>query len=350
MDLYIVNICLVIIWYVIISFKKIPINKRNRAFFIIVSIQFFLFHSFRDPFIYPDNDTYALAFDNIRQMSFHEALLEINRYTAWGPGYVLINWLLGLLTSDNSILFYLTSFIIIGCSFWFYYKTSNNLLVSSLAFLLYPFLFYQSMYAIRQHTAAAILLLSLLYINRLKISLPLFFVAVMFHTTAIVFVPFYFLFYYMKKMSIIHLVLVGCLILIIFKYGMIYFLQNMERFEHYQDVQKSNSLPLLVMGTILIAHLFNRSFNCLLSISDLVILKYLVYSTFILIGLLGTGGGRLASYFIYIMPSALPMILKYNKAFKWWKSPFILLYMILLSTLWFLQTTNDDFVNYSFSH
>lgn len=338
----------VVVWFVLIKTLRTDAATQRKLFFVIVTIQVLLFHALRDPFIFPDNAGYAKAFGEIRLKSFHEACIEQNNYTMWGRGYILLNWLLGRISSDFSILFFSTSCIMILCTFWFYYKTSYKMLFSSLAYLLYPFLFYQSMFVIRQHLAAAVLLLALLYIKRLKISIPLFVLAVLFHITAIVFAPFYFLYYYIKKISLIKMVIIGTLILLICNIGMVYFLQNFERYEHYQDISKSNTLPVLVMGSVLIVHLINRSFKYNLEDYDSIILKYLVYVTFVLVGLMGTGGGRLASYFIYIMPVALPMIFKYNQSMMIRKRIFGCIYFVALFYLWILLTENAEFINYNY--
>lgn len=347
MDLYLLNIICIIIWSILLSKRKSR-SQNRKYFFYVVTIQVLLFHALREPFAYPDNDTYAMAFDDIRQMSFSEAILELNRYTAWGYGYILLNWGLGRICEDSQILFFTTSAIIVLCTFWFYYKTSSNLLFSYLAFALYPFLMYQSMYGIRQHSAAALLLLSLYYIKDFRKSVILLIIAVLFHATAIVFAPFYYIYYKIKKISPSKIIIFGIFVLLVFNVGMSFFLQTVERFEHYQEIQNSNTLPLMVLGSILLAHLLNRTFKYNLSEHDDIIFKYLIYSTFILVGLMGTGGGRLASYFMYIMPVSLPMLFKYNKAGTPWKIIFTIFYLLALIYLWYSTTINPSFSEYHF--
>lgn len=347
MNLYLLNILCIIIWSIL--FSKHKSGKHNRTyFFYAVTIQILLFHALREPFAFPDGDTYAMAFDNIRQMSFSEAIFDLNRYTLWGHGYVLLNWGLGRICEDYHILFFATSTIIVLCTFWFYYKTSYNLLFSFLAFALYPFLMYQSMNAIRQHCAAAILLLSLYYIRNLKLSIPLFILSVSFHTTAIVFAPFYFIYNKLNKISPSKIIVFGILVLLIIKVGMHYFFQIVERYEHYQEIKNSNTLPLLVVGSVLGGHILNKTYKYKLDVHDDIVYKYLIYSTFILVGLTGTGGGRLASYFVYIMPVSLPMLFKYNKQQQSWKEIFAFIYMMALIYLWYSTTLNADFSEYHF--
>lgn len=350
MDLYLLNLLVICFYRLIIRVLGFKKDKERVCFVVLAFIHITIFHALRDPYIFPDNTGYSEAFVEISQMSFHEAAFELTPYSVWGQGYVLLNWLLSRISNDPSILFVGTSIIMVSGIMWFIYKCSYSPLMSICAFFLYASLMFQSFYAIRQHIAATFLLLALLYIQNLKKSIPLCILAILFHASAVVFVPFYFFYYCKWKYKVKSLIIVGGLILVVLHFGVNFMMQNYERYGAYEDRTGNNTLPLLVMISLLFMHLYNRSFRYCNDEKDRIMLKFLVYASFMLLGLLGSPGGRLSCYFVYPMIVILPLLLKCNNRIISIKKLFVSVYFVALLFLWHLLTKNALFVEYQLNN
>ena len=131
--------------------------------------------------------TYTKIFENV--LSGHSK-------DAWGDiGYILLNKFVAKFSSDYASIFIVTAVIFCSCIFVAIYKSANNFVMSSYLLVCsgYYFCFLNGM---RQMIAVSILMLSLRYIeneNRLKFTLCII-TAMLFHLTAILFIPVYFLY------------------------------------------------------------------------------------------------------------------------------------------------------------
>lgn len=338
---YILILIIAIFYGIILNVLFKNRQKAQRYFCLIAATHFALFHALRDIFIYPDNANYAFAFDIIRDLNLEDVTIKINQYTQWGQGYVFLNWIIGRFTDNYRYFFYVTSVMMVFTTMWIIYKFSNSPILSVIAYILYPYMYYQSLYVLRQHMAAVLLLLAIYYIKRLKVSIPLFVIACTFHLSAIVFAPYYLVYHVvnLKKFSITQWVPIALIGMSMFNTVARWFVQYEERFDNYLEMENSNMLPVMAVGSLLVAHLFIGTHKKIKNEIDYNIFCYLIFSTFVLFSLIGTGGGRLASYFVYVIPLALPMLLKYrnnNKAIV----SFITIYLVALLGVW---------INYSHS-
>ena len=108
------------------------------------------------------------------------------------PGFVLLEKALQLISSNYQILFVVTSALICGLLFFFYWKNTYDL---SLAIILFVLLgqYYSSMNFIRQTLAAVIALFAIPFLCRRKVwrYLLLILLASTFHASALILIPFY---------------------------------------------------------------------------------------------------------------------------------------------------------------
>lgn len=312
---YLYNLLLIPLYYALIAASFPDLKKRNKAFAIVVCLHATLFRALANPFNYVDTDLYADGFVAISQMSFQDAILSINYYTHWGQGFLLFNWLVGLITQDYTLMFFLASFLAVIPVIWYYYKTSKNLLLPVLLYLTYPMMYYMGFGVLREHLAVPFVLLALYYVDNLKVSIPFAIIAVLFHTSAIIFFPYYF----WRRINFssknkVKLIIFIALLVLLMRVSMGYVLSFMPKYDEIvgsKEIQ-NNYIPVLLFGIIsfFIATLDVRK----ISKRDVDIQSFIYYGLSVSLFSVGLAGlGRLTIYFLYVMPLAISMYLAYSR-------------------------------------
>lgn len=329
----------------------LPPRYTRLVFCLISALHIGAFHALRNPYVYPDNENYALAFERIAGFSLQENISVFGAYFNWGPGYVFLNYLLYKLSPNPEILFVTTSVLMVGAIIWVIFKCSYMPVVSVCLYLLYPLMFYQSLFVIRQHLAAAFIMLAVYYMDKRKLSVLLGLLAVSFHTSAIVFLLFFF-FRRVKitKDTMSKITFYAILLVVGFNLALPYFMNVFSRYEHYADESgSSNIVPLFMIGALFLAHLANGTIKSINTEKDRNIWYYLAFGFMLCCCTLGLpGGGRLTNYCMYVIPLALPLLLKYNIKNKQWKYPFVVLYIVCV--LFFFYHQMGSFRDYQFFH
>lgn len=311
--IYFLVLLFILFYAILIRLLCIRINLDYKCCFIIIAtIHIMLFHALRDPFLYSDNIGYMEAFNTFLSYSLDD-IWGINTYVAWEVGFKFLIFLLTRITDNYEILFISTSIIIIGGFMYLVYKWSYMPLLSILIFMLYHTMFYQSLYVLRQHIAIIVILFSLYYIDSFLKMLPVLLLAISFHYSAIIFIPFILFRKLMGKRITLKKILFWCIALIpLFKILLHWIVSFFPRYLEY-DNESNNILPLFLLGSLLIMHLLNGSFRLVVVDSDKNILCYLIYGVIVSILIIGLpGGGRLSNYFTYIIPFSFPLLFKYN--------------------------------------
>lgn len=343
---YLYNLLLIPLYYALIAASFPDIKKRNKAFAIVVCLHATLFRALANPFNYVDTEGYADGFVALSNMSFEDAFLSINYYTHWGQGFLLFNWLIGRITQDYTLMFFLASFLAVIPVIWFYYKTSKSLLLPVLLYLTYPMMYYMGFGVLREHLAIPFVLLALYYIDNLKVSIPLAITAVLFHTSAIIFFPFYFWrninFSSKNKVKIIIFIV---LLVLLMRMSMGYVLSFMPKYEEIVGANEAqnNFIPVFIFG---ILSFFIATIDFSRKSKALVDIQYFIYYglavSLFSVGLPGLG--RLTIYFLYVMPVAISMYVSYSKRPV---GKFLLLISIFIiyvrQIYYFLQVKNMDY-------
>ena len=331
---YINSILFVVVVYLLIRLFIFNKSYKSKIFIIITTIYLTLFHALRDPYVYPDNQSYAYAFEVVSTFSFKEALLQMNSWTFWGQGYVFLNWILALFSSRPEILFVTTSIFIVVGMMYFIYKTSYSVVLSVLLWLLYGIMFYQSLFVLRQHIACVLVLIAIYNIRRKYFSAFLMLIAVLMHYSAIVVIPF--LFWQKLKLRDVfsmRYVFVGIFGILLFRLMLGFVLSYIPRFESYMDVDtdSNNIVPIIILGSLFLLHTMNKTYKLAHDEHDRDILSFMAYGVILSICVIGLpGGGRLSNYFIYIMPVAYPMLFKYNGMLLFSKITYSVLFIGLI--------------------
>lgn len=344
---YLINLLLIIVYYLIIkNTNRIKPEKSKKVFAILVGCHAILFRALANPFNYVDTEGYASAYEDLAEMSWIEFLFYSKE---WGVGYVFINWVLGHISSDYTLLFVFMSIISVGPVVWFYYKTSHDMLLTMLFFLMYPMMYYMGFGVIRQHVAVAFVLLALYYSHSIKISLPLVLVACSFHTSAILVLPFYI----WQKVNIQNkgfaayvFLLVGGLLVIRFTAPMILSQLSSNRYDEALAVGDNNNIvPVLYLGSMVLMFYLNGFSNKQMSIQEKNIVSFIMYG--VIIALFSTGMehlGRTTLYYMYVLPTSFTLLSKYNRNLSTINNIYVMLAFLLLIIQLYLSYSPEKYV------
>jgi hypothetical protein len=283
----------------------------------MVGIHAVLFRALADPFNYVDTGGYAVAFRDFAKWSFHDLVIDTNNYSDWGRGYLLWNWLLSKISTDQSTLFIGSAVLGVTPVVWFYYKTAQKMLFPILVYLAYPMMYIMGFGVLRQHLSVAFILLAVYYIDEWKKSVPLALIAAFMHTSGIVIFPFYL----WKKINLNNRISLklGCYIvigLIAIRLLMGYILSFMPKYEMVlQGDVTSNRLPVIWFSCITIASLYLRTYKNVQRRVEQVVISFLYYGLLISIFCVDLPGmGRFVMCFQYIVPVASAIIIRYSKS------------------------------------
>lgn len=286
---------------------------------LCATVHILVIHAFRDPFIFPDNEGYARHFENL---SYYKNWKNVIRYAQTHSsgleyGYMYLNYFIARISKnhDPEVFFITTSCIMVLSMMFVVYKTSKFPIVSILLYFTYPAVFYQSMFVLRQHLACCLIIFAIYFMDKKYISIILALLAVSFHTSAIFILPYYiWRIFFTKKISINKLIGYGIVFLFFLRYGMFLLIRDIERYESYLEGEGStNLLPVIVLLVIFISIFLSGAYAKIKDTHDkefVIYLSYVLLISFIILGV--NGGGRFANYFMYSIPLAVPVLLKYN--------------------------------------
>lgn len=190
-----------------IGIKK---NENNKKLFNIYKIFTFLL-----PFLILAI-RYGIGVDYFNTyVPVFEAIKNYGTYANIEIGYIILNKIVLLFTSDYAGIFILTSFIFCYLTFKSIFDNSINVPLSILI-LLTGGLYFYSMNAVRQSIVTAIFLFAIKYIKEKKFIKYCFFIilAATIHKTALIFLPLYFLCQIkldFKKITIFTILIIVCM-------------------------------------------------------------------------------------------------------------------------------------------
>ncbi|WP_297905096.1 EpsG family protein [uncultured Parabacteroides sp.] len=191
---------------------------KVRFFYFISFIQLFLLRSYVEPSSIPDLTNYYDWFELTMNFSFIEILRGDLIYLT-ETGYLLLCKFCSIISESFTFFLSVVSIIWISCYFIYIKKYSPMIMLSVIILLVTEF--HQSLFVLRQHLAMAILLLSYPSIieRNLKKFIFISIIAISIHTTALVFIPIYFIYGIItdSKKFIIAVVLLAFIIFLLFK-------------------------------------------------------------------------------------------------------------------------------------
>lgn len=206
-------------------------KETPSSFFIVPSfILLFFISTFRGDFT-TDYTNYSILFNTYNNYDFLD-IFTVGFYQE--IGYVLLNRVIGIFTSNEIYLFAVTTFIIL---FGFYHHISRysvNIWLSVIMFVTVGS-YYTSFNITRQILAAAIIFIGskFLYERKFFKFLWVVILASLFHKTALIMIPFYFILNFRINLRNIFLISAGSAVIIYFFQDILYILQNFGIYDNY---------------------------------------------------------------------------------------------------------------------
>lgn len=237
MEIYlIVSLLLVILGLSFEAFNSITISKINKKlpnyFYIIPSfIILFILSTFRGDFT-TDYKNYTELFNLYNRYSFSELLTSGFQNEI---GFIYLNKIIGLFTDDVIYFFAIMSFVILFGFFHHFKKYSVNLWLSVLMFATVGS-YYASFNITRHIFAVAIVFIGSKYLYERKFFkwVLVVLLAALFHKTAIIMIPFYFILNFRIKFKNWVIIVIGSAIVILFFDNIVDFAQQYF-YEQYTD-------------------------------------------------------------------------------------------------------------------
>lgn len=187
MEIYTLNLILIIIMFIYSKFKKsITGNSNIKYGYWIIFLSLFLISGFRVVGTGTDTTLYKLYFETIDLYNYNTTWLDFE------IGYYLLNEFVRLITDDYQYIFILAAFV----TQYLINKTLKDYSLSySLSIFLYItlFFYYHSFNILRQYIAISLVFFSIKYIINKDLwkFLCIVLIASLFHRTALIMLPFY---------------------------------------------------------------------------------------------------------------------------------------------------------------
>lgn len=158
-----------------------------------------LLAAFRSPEVGADVKTYILYV--FERVTTYDSVFDLFNNHFVEVGYELLCYFTSLFTNDIHVLHFVTSFIIIGCIYSFAKNVGSDNSLTLSMFVFICFYYNQTLSAVRQWLAIAIYLYGCKYlVNKHIVKYFLFcFIAYLFHDSAIICFPIYFLYWYINE-------------------------------------------------------------------------------------------------------------------------------------------------------
>jgi len=175
----------------ILFLRKYNIRFYRESFLILIISQFILFHGLRHYSVGVDSVRYYQRFLQAANIDSFKEIFSLHRFE---PLYTLLEGTIGIFTDNYTIFFLGTSLLIFIPVGIFIYKYSNNYFMSIFLFIVLGY-FDFSMNVVRQSIAMSISLIGYKYAKEKKFLkfLLIVLIASLFHYSAVVIFPIYFL-------------------------------------------------------------------------------------------------------------------------------------------------------------
>lgn len=329
--------------------------KRRLIYLLCCGIIIFIVLAARSQYVgSPDTNTYCKLFDTLKNYpSFslvkEEKQMDKSLFIFSEVLFYLYLWIISRITQNSQFLLIINSAIIIFCTFYFIYKNSKNVMLSVLVFVCFGLLTF-SMNGMRQALAMSICLLSFEFVKQRKFILfaIIIFISMLFHKTAIFFLPIYFLtnFKYNIKTLIAYLVIYGLLFIFGNKIATLFGMLSAKDYSTDQTSESGGYMTILIYCItigLMVLYCHNQLktdgwirclfFTCIIGLS-LYLFRYF----------LSQGYERICYYYYYstliLIPEAVDNLDKKNKT----------IYTYLLATfailLFMYRVNNTNFKDF----
>lgn len=315
---WIINIILLYIEYLFFSiyFKA----RKSFIFSLLAFLHLSFLLSFKDNSIFSDIPVYIEAFEISKGVNWNnlDFIQHFDTIVKLEYGWVVYTKIVSVFLSNSEAFLVFTGVFIIGSYLVFIKKFSVGYAFSTYLFIV--FIFYNSLFVLRQHFAVAVLLYSIPAIisRRLTSFIFLQLIAFSIHQSSLIFFPMYFIYgLVLNKRTLIILLISSILLSVLFKFALSYIGNYLILYQVYSegigDLTATNFIPFS-MSFLFLIFIFVTQYT-FLQISKLdsfwfIMILLIVVIDYNRIGLTGTLG-RLNFYFYPALIVLLPKSMDY---------------------------------------
>ena len=304
--MYYLILFLILFLYLLIKDKKIYTK--------VVGIILVLFAGLRGTFVGPDTFQYQWIFEDIQR--YHDVVFQFFFMSSDSddqtsePGYAFFQYVFGLI-GDYNLFKFVCAIIQTVPAIRLIQKYSDNKLVSMIAYFCLPVYTMMSMSMMRQGLAFGIFLLAYQYILERKLwkYVCCVLLAFLFHTSALVTLPLYFLYSVPYKKKYNWIILLGLAFTFVFSRALYSFFISFARIQYeMSDSMEGIKMLLFLIVCILSSILVNE--KKLQRPENKILLYFMVYTTFLwMIGMNLASVLRLAAYSEFFFCLYIPNVL-----------------------------------------
>ena len=263
-----------IIFFILAAFLYLPTKRSvhkqiDLCYLVITFLVLFVLHAFKNPWTLHDTPSYVEGFVEASETDWSVLISEgfkLHDLKA-EPGWVIMNKLLSMISSDPLILFLVTSFVILWGYFYAIKNYSNIVWLGVIMFFLMCFT--RSLFVLRQFLAMAITLFACKYVVERK-PIPfllLLTLAFTMHQTAIIFLPVYLLYGIKNNKTLTYVLIGGGIFLMlamgIFLRGSLSYLYGYETYVDNEYLEGANyTMPIIMWATFAFRFLIMKQ-DCL---------------------------------------------------------------------------------------
>lgn len=321
--------------------------RQNKKYLILIFTILVLFLVLRDPSVGVDTDNYKEIFKYCHKVDF----IRLFSFSRHEVGFKYYCKLISSIYYDYTFFLMITSILSMIGVYYFIQNNSKNYIQSTFIFI--TFNFYSYFFGIlRQSLAISILLFSLTFIKKRKLFPFLLFVflASLFHKTALVFLPLYFVYQVKIDKLKFWIWLIFIILFVIFKNFILDFIFNY--------IYKPNSLEalsgsgykmlVLLLGISLLSYFYqdkllkkdrnNQLFINMTFIATLIQVLATMFST----------AHRITLYYLFGIIILIPNIIRAIENEKVRIIVIISMYLFLTVYFYYMTTSSSIYVDYHF--
>jgi len=241
---------LIIVFFFFLRFlvfrKEFLVGTEKRNFLILSLIPVTLVAGLRNISIGTDTENYKLIFQKILEIDSKSIADEKIEF-----GYIYLNKLIGLFTSQPQVLFIVVAIFMSVCIGVFIYKNASDPFLALLFFITLG-MFQFSLSGMRQSIAVGITLLAMEFIKKRKMLwfFALIFIAYSFHKSAILYLPAYFIAY--RSLSTKNLLSYGFILVLILTSAQFVLLQAADILDYDYGVEETGNGQIFFTIVLLI--------------------------------------------------------------------------------------------------
>jgi len=285
------------------------ISFQKKIIVILFFLQLVFISIFRNVSVGNDIANYIIHFNNIMPYYFSAVLFRND------PGYYLLNWIVGRFTTDFQYVMAIVSLIFFSLVFYFFYRESKIVWLSVVLFLAFGFLRFPFS-GLRQGLAIAMIACSYKYIKNRNIwrFLGCVFGAALFHSTAIVCIPMYFISNNKLNMfTYVKYILLAFVVIIIVNRVFLTYLAMLYRDGRYLDFIGAGdggfNMFLVLMGIVFVGLFFNKS-TLLNDKKNLAVYNIIIFSIILQLMAMNLSIlARLVDYYTFFLTIFIPNII-----------------------------------------